>query len=65
MSYSYISYSKITRAIYPENHPNHTCGYRLITRNQQTLCTEILMSFNSGQLQISERAVRKQRTITK
>ena len=26
--------------IYPKNHPNQTCGYWLITPNQQTFCTE-------------------------
>ena len=27
-------------SIYPRNHPNQTCGYWLITPNQQTLCIE-------------------------
>ena len=31
---------KITRVIYPKNHPNQTSGYWLITPNQQTLCIE-------------------------
>ena len=32
--------SKIMRVIYPKNRPNQTCGYWLITPNQQTLCIE-------------------------
>ena len=45
------------RVIYPQNRPNQTCDYCLITQNQQTLCTEtnILTSGNyksvRGQLQ--------------
>ena len=31
-------FSKITRVIYPENHPYQTSDYWLITPNQQTLC---------------------------
>ena len=50
--------------IYPKNRPNQTCGYWLITPNQQTLCIEIVIEFvitlNSGQLQISERRITKQ-----
>ena len=38
--------------IYPQNCPNQTCGYWLITSNQQTLCTETDI-FNIGQLQNS------------
>ena len=34
------SFQKITRMIYPKNRPNQTCGYWLITPNQQTLCIE-------------------------
>ena len=33
-------FSKITRVIYPKNHPNQTCDYWLITSNQQALCIE-------------------------
>ena len=33
-------FSKITRVIYPQNCPNQTCDYWLITSNQQTLCIE-------------------------
>ena len=33
-------FSKITRVIYPQNCQNQTCGYWLITPNQQTLCME-------------------------
>ena len=31
---------KITRVIYPQNRPNQTCSYWLITPNQKTLCIE-------------------------
>ena len=48
-------FSKITRVIHPRNHPNQTRGFWLITPNQQTLCIEKLISFNSGQLQNSGR----------
>ena len=33
-------FSKIMRVIYPKNCPNQTCGYWLITPNQQTLRIE-------------------------
>ena len=33
-------FSKITRVIYPQNCPNQTCCYWLITQNQQTVCIE-------------------------
>ena len=36
--------------MYPQNIPNQTCDYWLITQNQQTFCIEV-KSFNSGQLQ--------------
>ena len=44
--------------IYPQNFPNQTCDFWLITQNQQTFCIEV-NTFNSGQLQISERAITK------
>ena len=34
-------FSKMTRVTYPKNCPNQTCGYWLITPNQQTICIEI------------------------
>ena len=57
------AFSKITRVIYPRNCSNQTCDYWLITPNQQTLGLR-LISFNRGQLQISEWAIRKQLVIT-
>ena len=59
-----LKFSKITRVIYPQNRPNETCDYWLITANQQTLALK-LISLNSGQLQISERTVTKQQAMTK
>ena len=32
--------SKITRVIYPKNHPHQTWNYWLITTDQKTLCIE-------------------------
>ena len=48
--------------IYPKNGPNQTCGYWLITPNYQTLWIENDI-FNSGQLQISERQLHKNRQL--
>ena len=51
------------RVIYPKSCPNQTCDYRLITPNQQTLCIETNIFFNSGQLPASEGSITKQRVI--
>ena len=50
-------FSKITTVIYPQNRPNQTCDYWLITPNQQTLCIETNI--------ILQRAITNQRAITK
>ena len=42
---------KITRVIYPKKCPSQACGYWLITPNQQSLCIETNIFFNSRQLQ--------------
>ena len=56
-------FSKTMRVIYPKSRPNQICDYWLITPNQQTLCIETNIFFNSGQLYISERSITKQRVI--
>ena len=48
-------FSNITRVIYPQNCPNQTNKHFVFK----------LVCFNSGQLQISERAIAKQRAIKK
>ena len=57
-------FSKITRVIYPKNRLNQTFDCWLIAPNQQILLLVSivlkLISFNSGQLQISERVITKQ-----
>ena len=40
IAWAISKFSKITRVIYPQNCPNQTCGYWLITPNQQTLCIQ-------------------------
>ena len=57
-------FSKITRLIYPQNLRNQTCDYWLITQNYKHFILK-LISFNSGQLQIRERVITKQRAIAK
>ena len=37
--------------IYPKKCPSQACGYWLITPNQQSLCIETNIFFNSRQLQ--------------
>ena len=59
-----LVFSKIARVIYLKKHPNQTCDYWLITPNQITLVLKLIF-FNSGQLQIIERVITKQRAITK
>ena len=39
-----LKFSKITRVIYPKNVPNQTCGYWLITSNQQILLLKLTFS---------------------
>ena len=56
-NFEILKFLKITWVIYFKIRPNQTCGYWLITPNQQTLCIETI--FNCGQLQISERAITK------
>ena len=51
-------FSKITMVIYPKNCSNQSCDYWFITPNQHFALK--LISFNSSQLQISEREIRKQ-----
>ena len=51
-------FSKITRVIYIQNCPKQTSDDWLIKPNKQTFCIET-NTFNSGQLQISDRAIKK------
>ena len=62
------NFKTFSRVIYPKTDPNQTCGYWLITPNQQTKYWNKvlkvykvleLISFNNGQLQISVRAITK------
>ena len=54
LEYIFENFSKIARVIFRKNHSNQTCCYWLITLNQQRFCIET-NSFNSRQLQISQR----------
>ena len=52
----FSKFSKFLRVIYPKNCPNETCGYWLITPNQQMICIETNIAAGnyksaSGQLQ--------------
>ena len=51
--------------IYPQNRSNQTCGYSLITSDQQTLCCEINIFLTVSKLQVSEWAITKQQAVTK
>ena len=56
-NFEFSKCSEITRVICSSNCPNQTCGYLLITSNQEKLCTEMNIFYKSasGQLQNSER----------
>ena len=45
------NFLKITRVIYPQKCPSQAYGYWLITPNQQSICIETNIFFNSRQLQ--------------
>ena len=54
------NFQKSRGVIYPQNRPNQTWDYWLITLNQQTLFVLKLIYFNGEQLQIRKRAITKQ-----
>ena len=48
-----LNFSKITRVVYPKNHPDQTCGFWLITPYQQTLCTETNYLLTAGNYKLA------------
>ena len=56
-----LNFSKITRFVYPKNHPDQTCGFWLITPYQQTLrkqnkwtlCTETNYLLTAGNYKLA------------
>ena len=50
--------------IYPQNCPNQTCGYWLITPNQQTLCIETSIFYKSANGELQTNSVDGEMLIT-
>ena len=57
-NFEYFKIFKTHEADLSQNCPNQTCGYWLITPNQQNFILK-LISFNNRQLQITEWAITK------